>query len=133
MAGVVADTHALVWYLVEPSRLSPAASAALDRAVDAGEAIYISAISLVELVYLVEKGRLPRLVIERLQTAVAAAEAEISVVALDADLAWRVAEVSREGVPELPDRIIAATAVQLELPLVTRDLRIQASGVEAIW
>ena len=55
MAGVVADTHALVWYLVEPSRLSPTAGAALDQAVDVGDGIYISAISLVELVYLVEK------------------------------------------------------------------------------
>ena len=95
MAGVVADTHALVWYLVEPGRLSTTASAALDAAVDAGGAIYVSAISLVELIYLVEKGRLPQLVIDRLQAALNSEEAEISVVPLDQELAWNVGRVSR--------------------------------------
>jgi predicted nucleic acid-binding protein len=33
----------------------------------------------------------------------------------------------------MPDRIIAATALHLGLPLVTRDLRIQASGIPTIW
>jgi len=59
-AGHLRRHTVLVWYLVEPGRLSPAANAALDKAVDAGEVIYVSAVSLVELVYLVEKGRLPR-------------------------------------------------------------------------
>ncbi len=80
MHGVVADTHSLVWYLVDPARLSAAAGAALDGAVNAGETIYVSSISLVELVYLVEKGRLPQTVVDRLQAALNAPDAEISVV-----------------------------------------------------
>jgi PIN domain nuclease of toxin-antitoxin system len=35
--------------------------------------------------------------------------------------------------PDLPDRIIAATALRLNLPLVTRDRKIQASQVNSIW
>jgi len=38
-----------------------------------------------------------------------------------------------EIVPDMPDRIIAATALHLDLPLVTRDRAIQAAGLKAIW
>jgi predicted nucleic acid-binding protein len=38
------------------------------------------------------------------------------------------------AIPERPDRLIAATARWLELPLITRDGEIgAAAGVEVIW
>ena len=38
------------------------------------------------------------------------------------------------GIPERGDRLIAATAAVLDLPLITRDDRIASSaGVECIW
>jgi len=37
-------------------------------------------------------------------------------------------KVSRTAVPDMPDRIIAATALNLNAPLVTRDLRLQSAG-----
>jgi predicted nucleic acid-binding protein len=33
----------------------------------------------------------------------------------------------------MPDRIIAATALALGLPLVTRDRKIRAADLETIW
>jgi predicted nucleic acid-binding protein len=43
-------------------------------------------------------------------------------------------QVPKEEVPDMPDRIIAATALSLNLPLVTRDQKIQAtSSVQTIW
>ena len=56
MPAVLADTQALVWYLAERTRLSPAARRALDATNEEGFAVYISAVSLVELVHPVEKG-----------------------------------------------------------------------------
>jgi predicted nucleic acid-binding protein len=43
------------------------------------------------------------------------------------------ARVPRDQVPDLPDRIIAATALHLGVPLVTRDRQITASGIATIW
>jgi predicted nucleic acid-binding protein len=37
-------------------------------------------------------------------------------------------EVPREAVPDLPDRVIAATALLHGVPILSRDRRIQASG-----
>ena len=42
-------------------------------------------------------------------------------------------KVERTLVPDLPDRVIAATALHLGLPLITRDRRMQLSGVNTIW
>jgi PIN domain nuclease of toxin-antitoxin system len=133
MTRVVADTHTLVWYLIDPPRLSEAAAAALDQAIAAGEPIAVSAISLVELIYLVEKGRLPREVIDRLQLALSSPDAEIVVVPLDDSVAWNLAGVPRSAIPDMPDRIIAATAVRLHATLVTCDAQIQAAGIKTVW
>jgi predicted nucleic acid-binding protein len=44
-----------------------------------------------------------------------------------------IAEVSRMTVPDMPDRIIAGTAMYLELPLISRDRKIQLSQIDTIW
>ena len=132
-AAVVADTHALIWYLDAPQNLSPVALAALDGATAAGEAIYLSAISLVEVTYLVEKGRLPGATQVSLDRALGAPGAALAVVPLDRAVARALASISRTDVPDMPDRIIAVTALHLNVPLVTRDLKIQASSVVTIW
>jgi len=41
--------------------------------------------------------------------------------------------VERAQIPDLPDRIIAATALYLGLPLISRDRRILLSDVDTIW
>ena len=69
MAAVVVDTHAAVWYLLNAKSLSSNAQKAMDEAVQAGDPVYVSSISLVEVVYLVEKGKLPAVVLDRLTRA----------------------------------------------------------------
>lgn len=53
---ILLDTHALLWLAVQPARLSPAASAAIRRAVAAG-GIAIASITLVELAMIIALGR----------------------------------------------------------------------------
>ncbi|MGB3508901.1 MAG: hypothetical protein WBA93_06605 [Microcoleaceae cyanobacterium] len=42
-------------------------------------------------------------------------------------------QIPRQTVPDLPDRIIAATALCLGLPLISRDSKIRLSIVNIIW
>jgi PIN domain nuclease of toxin-antitoxin system len=51
MAAVVADTHAVLWYLLDAGRLSPSAAKFLDAAAQAGDPISVAAISVVEVIY----------------------------------------------------------------------------------
>jgi PIN domain nuclease of toxin-antitoxin system len=58
MSAFVADTHALHWYVLSPEKLSITAKKAFEDAADSGDEIFISAISVIEMRYLVEKGKL---------------------------------------------------------------------------
>lgn len=134
MVAVVADTHTIVWYLRESARLSETALAALDGANAGGNPIYVSSISVVEVVYLVEKYRLPEAAFVQLVEALSDPGTGLVTVSVDLAIAQTLSEIPREIVPDMPDRIIAATALHLGIPLVTRDLRIQAlTTIETIW
>jgi predicted nucleic acid-binding protein len=99
----------------------------------AGDPVLVPAICLVEFVYLVEKGRIPRSDWEALGGALKHEDSGFRVVPLDEAIARSVERVPRDQVPDMPDRIIAATALFLGLPLVTRDGQIHATGLEVIW
>jgi PIN domain nuclease of toxin-antitoxin system len=133
VGAVVADTHTVVWYLLTSGKLSPDALVALDQAIQDGEPIYVSSISIVELTYLVEKGRLPTTALDRLTQLLAAPNSGYVLIPLDLFIAQAIQRIPRDAIPEMPDRIIAATALHLDLPLVTRDLRIRTSGIKTIW
>ncbi len=51
---------------------------------------------------------------------------------LNLEVVRAVERVPREPVSDLPDRVIAATALALELPLITRDHKIKFPGLETI-
>lgn len=133
MGAIVADTHAVIWYLLDQQTLSPDANAAIEQAVEAGDPVYISTISLIEVTYLVEKGRLPLETLERIDKALGLSDAALVAVPVTLQISRILGRISRSAVPDMPDRIIAATALYLALPLVTRDRKIQASNIESIW
>ena len=133
MVRVVADTHAVIWYLSADSRLPASARAMIDQAATAGDQVAFSAITLVEIVYLIEKGRIPPDTYNRLLAAVGSERAGLTVVPLDETVAEFLIQVSRDRVPDMPDRIIVATALRLGVPLISRDRKIQVSGVSTVW
>ncbi|MBI3473904.1 MAG: VapC toxin family PIN domain ribonuclease [Candidatus Solibacter usitatus] len=83
--------------------------------------------------YLAEKGRISVTDLDDLVFAVSQPDAGFVVAPFDLSIALARRRIPRGDVPDLPDRIIAATDLQLALPLVTRDARIQASGLPVIW
>jgi PIN domain nuclease of toxin-antitoxin system len=133
MPDVVTDTHGLIWYLEDSPLLGPEAREAF-HACDRGEiAVYIPTICLVEIVYLQDKGRIPAELKMQLDAELQAGTSGLVLVDLTAEVANAVARVPRSEVPDMPDRIIAATALHLGLPLISRDRKIQLSGVNTIW
>lgn len=132
MKEIVADTHSLVWFLFDPSRLSAAAAAAMNAA--ANSTIYVSAISLVELAYLIDKGRFTDLALDLMIQVINDPASGVVLAPVDLPLAQAVRRVPRRLVPDMPDRIIAATALHRNLPLVTADQQILSAGiVTTIW
>lgn len=134
MTSVVADTHTIIWHIFNLERLSETALIALEQAVSSGYPIYVSAITIVEITYLVEKGRLAEDVLTRILNAIDDTSVGISLVPLDRNISTTVRQIDRSTVPDMPDRIIAATALYLNLPLITCDSQIRAlTIIETIW
>jgi len=101
--------------------------------VQGGDPIYVASISLVEVRYLADKGRLSGDLPQQLDRELDDPSSALMIVPLDRAVAGALARVSRDAVPDIPDRIIAATALHLNVPLVTRDGMIRAAPITTIW
>src|SRR5690348_1010634 len=69
MIAGVADTHTALWYLFGDARLSVGAKEFIDQAAAGRRSIEISPISLAEVIYLIEKNRLPASAFDDLRNA----------------------------------------------------------------
>src|SRR5437763_5038060 len=121
MIIAVADTHTAIWYLFSDPRLGKAASAFIDETIPAGDHIGVSAISLAKMVYLVEKSRIPANALNDLHAAMGDPKSVLQHMPLDEAVAMTMTEVSRQDIPDLPDRVIAASAQLHGVPLLSRD------------
>jgi PIN domain nuclease of toxin-antitoxin system len=133
MLVAVADTHAVIWYIFADRRLSETARAIFEKAAVEGNQVAFSSITLAEIVYLSERGRIPTGTLDILLNAVDASTAVLVETPFDRYITQAMANIDRAQVPDLPDRIISATAVYLGVPLISRDHKIQLSAVHTIW
>lgn len=88
---------------------------------------------MIESVYLVEGKRIPAAALQRLRQALSDSRSGLAIVPVDAAIVDALEKIPRNAVPDMPDRIIAATALHLGFPLITRDRRLQAAGIPTIW
>ena len=93
----------------------------------------LSPISLAEIIYLVEKERLPESAYLDLKRALSDPECVIDEAPFNGEIVEAMKEVSRASVPDMPDRIVSATAVYFGVPVISRDGQIRASAVETVW
>jgi len=114
--------------------VSQPAVLALDAATGADEPIYVSAITLLELVHLAESQRLTTEQVRLVDEALGAEDSAFEVYPVDEPVARAVAEIPRADVPDPQDRLLGATARVLAIPLVTKDRALRACpAVTTIW
>lgn len=117
----------------DDERLSFTAGNFIDQAAASRRWIGVSAISLAEVVYLVEKNRLPAKAYADLKDALADPEHVLKEAPFTVEIVDAMRQVPRAEVPDMPDRIVAATAVYFGVPVVSRDGRIRGSSLQTIW
>lgn len=131
---IVLDTHALVWWVSDPTRIPAKARRAADGARDKGEGIIVSSISIWEVAMLIAAGRLT-LTVEA-ATWIASVEALPFLRFVPVDNRIAAMAVALSGFPhrDPADRMIVATALVLNATLVTADRRMRAYGpVVTLW
>lgn len=129
----VADTHTALWHLFDDERLSGPAADFIDKAAATRRRIAVSAISLAEIVYLIEKNRLPPSVYDDLKLALADPDHVLKEAPVTVEIVDALRQVPRAAVPDMPDRIVAATAIYFGVPVISRDGRIRTSSVQTVW
>ena len=129
---IICDTHALVYDALSPDLLGAKAAKAMEKAAAAGD-LACADISLWEIAMLIEKGRLKvDCPVEEFLTLMISAR-RLNVLPVTPDIAaLSASNIVPDGDPA--DRLIAATAISLGAPLVTRDKRLQGlKGLPTIW
>ena len=128
---IVLDTHTLLWWALDPGRLSPAATASVQQMERRGG--FASAISIWELGTKIQRGQLELgISIGELARRIEQS-ATVQLLAVDTATWLRSVELVWDH-RDPADRVIVATAVSLGLPLVTADTEIQRfGGVTCIW
>jgi PIN domain nuclease of toxin-antitoxin system len=132
-AAAVADTHAIIWYLFGDNRLSATAKGFIESAVLSRRKILVSSITLAEIVYLTEKSRIQEIVYHEMLRALANPRHVLAEAPLTAGIVESMRKVPRSQVPDMPDRIVAATGLYFGIPVISRDSRILASNTTTIW
>ena len=133
MDAVIIDTNIVIWYFNQPILPSSLAQTAIKAALSNGS-IFVTTITIVELTYLIEKNKIPLDVLTALQNALDEPSSAFQMIELTREISDALSRIPRSIVPDMPDRIIAATALHLDLPLITSDGDIRKlKNIETIW
>ena len=133
MIAAIADTHTAVWYIFADARLSAQAKLTIEEAAANGLYVGVSTISLIEVVYLTEKQRLAPETLNRLAETLKNPDEVLIEVPIDSKIVEHLRQIPRDQVPDLPDRVIAGTALRFGVPVISRDGEIKAASLQTIW
>ena len=134
MKDFVADTHAIIWFLARSKKLSPKVRAIFQQAKAGQGHVIVPTMVLAEAIFLAQRQRIDPPVIKVLLGLSENPQDGIYLYPLNKEVITAFSRFGSNAVPELADRIIAATALHLDLPLLTVDSSIEASTlVKTIW
>lgn len=128
---ILLDTHALLWWALDPDRFSPLAAAKVAEMEKHGG--FASSISIWELGVKVQRGKLELgIAIEELVRRIERS-AVVELVPVDATIWLRSLALAWEH-RDPADRVIVATALLKGVPLLTRDDAIRTAGIiSTVW
>jgi PIN domain nuclease of toxin-antitoxin system len=130
---ILLDTHVWIWWTSNPDLLSPEARALIDKAL-VGRKIHISAMSVWEVAMLVAKNRL-QLTMD-VGDWIRASEGLpfIRFVPVTPDIALKAVRLPFKSITDPVDRLVMATALFLDLLLITKDKKMQKEAlVKTVW
>jgi len=128
---ILLDTHVLVWLSLDPNKLSKKARQAI-REARANDGIAVASITLWELAWLAENGRI--LASGTVESFVRDSIAKVSVRPITPQIASYAVRFPASYPKDPQDRLIGATAVVEGMALVTADEHIrQSKAVRTIW
>jgi len=130
---IVLDTHAWIWWVGDPERLSAKAKYCIDKEVSASQ-VYVSSISVWEISALVNQGRLSLKMDVEIWVEKSEALPFLKFIPVDNALAMRSVLLPEPLHPDPADRIIVATALRLGAHLITKDDKLHKyPHVPTIW
>ena len=128
---ILLDTHVVVWLAFEPDKLSKRAKEAIRAARPQG-GLAIAAITLLELAWLAENGRVETTL--SVESFVRRCASKMTVLPITPEIAARAVSLPESYPKDPQDRLIGATALVEGIDLVSHDGLIRKSGiVPVIW
>jgi len=125
----VTDTHSLVWYFTDDSRLSNKALQAFQSSEEKG-IVFVPAVVLAEIMFIARKGRIT-LSFEDTLNRIEESE-NFEIVPLNAEILRTADKIETDL--EMHDRLIVATALWHNASLITKDETLRELGiVSTIW
>ena len=85
------------------------------------------------MVYLVEKKRISAQAYDEMRGVLSDPEHVFVAIVLSGAVTDAMRQVLRAEVPDMPDRIVAATGISLGVPVISRDAQIRSSAISTIW
>jgi PIN domain nuclease of toxin-antitoxin system len=126
---VLLDTHTLLWAVINPSNLGQAAFKLIDNK---NTNVLVSAASAWEIATKVRNGKLPGAETFEHTFVGTLDSLGYNLLSIDTDTALRAARLI--GTHRDPfDRIIAAQALALDIPVISKDPQLDQFGIRRIW
>jgi PIN domain nuclease of toxin-antitoxin system len=129
---ILLDTHVVLWLALDYQRISPTAQSKIEDARRKDRGLAISDITLLEIARLASHGQIN--LIPDAETFLADVERRFVVLPIAAHIALQAYELPANYPKDPGDRIIGATALVEDIPLLTADSAIRKSrAVPTIW
>lgn len=129
---ILLDTHVVIWLAQDYSRISPKVQSAIAEARRKGGGLAVCGITLVEIARLASHGRI-RLIPDA-EAFLSEVERQFIVLPITATIALQAFELPASYPKDPVDRIIGATALIEDIPLLTADREIRKSrAVATVW